>query len=64
MTNKYVILVRNPEGNWALGKYKLTWKANIKTDCKETVCEGVDWCKWIQQNPLLKEIATNGLPGS
>jgi len=35
--------VGKPEGKRPLGRHKLRWEDNIKMDCQEVGCGGMDW---------------------
>jgi hypothetical protein len=44
----YRVLVGKPEGKRPLGRHKLRWEDNIKMDCQEVGCEGMDWVELAQ----------------
>jgi len=44
----YIVLVGKPEGKRPLGRPRLTWEENIKTDLREVVCRSMDWIKLAQ----------------
>jgi len=48
MKNSYKILDRKPQKKMPLGKHKRRWKDNIKTNLKETRCEGLETIKLDQ----------------
>jgi hypothetical protein len=50
--NAYTFLVRTPEGQRPLGRYRSKREDNIKVDLKELGCEGVD-CIQLAQNRIL-----------
>jgi hypothetical protein len=46
--NAYRILVGKPEGKRPLGRYRLGWEDNIKTDLREIGWGGMDWIDLAQ----------------
>jgi len=42
MRNAYEILVRKPEGNCPVGRYRHRWEDNIRMDLREVRWEGVE----------------------
>jgi hypothetical protein len=43
MRNSYKILVRKPEGERPIKRYRCRWEDNIRMDLREIRWEGVDW---------------------
>jgi hypothetical protein len=46
--NACKILVGKPEGKRPLGRPRLRWLDNIKTDLIEIECDGTDWIDLVQ----------------
>jgi hypothetical protein len=44
----YSVLVWKPEGKGQLGRSRLRWEDNIKTDLRGVGCVGVDWIELAQ----------------
>jgi len=44
----YRVLVGKSEGMRPLGRPRLRWQINIKTDLQEVECEGIDWIEPAQ----------------
>jgi hypothetical protein len=44
----YRVLVGKSGGNRPLGKHRLRWEDNIKTDLQEVGCGGMDWIELAQ----------------
>jgi hypothetical protein len=44
----YRVLVGKPEGKRPLGRHKPRWEDNIKMDCQEVGCGGIDWVEMAQ----------------
>jgi hypothetical protein len=52
----YNILVGRPEGRRPLGRPRLRWEDNIKTDLRETGFGDVDWIHWAQDRERLRAL--------
>jgi hypothetical protein len=44
----YKLMVGKPRRKRPLGRPKRRWEDNIRTDLRETGCEGVDWMRLAQ----------------
>jgi hypothetical protein len=44
----YRVLFGKPEGKRSLGRPRRRWEDNIKMDCQEVGCGGVDWIELVQ----------------
>jgi hypothetical protein len=44
----YKVLVGKPEGKRPLGRPRLRWEDNIRTDLQEVGCGGLDWFELAQ----------------
>jgi len=44
----YTVLVGKPEGKRPLGRSRLRWKHNIKTNLQEVGCGGLEWIELAQ----------------
>ena len=52
----YRVLVGKPEGKSPLGRPKLSWEDNIKTDLQEVGCGGRDWIEVAQDGDRWRAI--------
>jgi len=43
MRGVFKVLVGKPEGKGPLGRPRRRWEDNIKMDCQEVGCGGMDW---------------------
>jgi len=61
----YVVLVGNPEEKRPLGRPRRRWEDNIKIDCQEVRCGGMDWIDLAQDRDRwwALVIAVMNLPG-
>jgi hypothetical protein len=48
--NAYSILVGKPEGKRPLGRQIHRWADSIKTNLRETGCDGIDWIDLAQDS--------------
>jgi hypothetical protein len=48
MRNTYNILIGKPDGKIPHGRPTCRWEANIRTNLREIVWEGVDWMELAQ----------------
>jgi hypothetical protein len=46
----YRVLVEKPEGKRPLGRPRLRWEDNIKTDLRETGINGANWIRLAQDS--------------
>ena len=61
-----MVLVRKPEGKRLLGRPRLRWEDNVKTDLQEVRCGGMDWIELAQVSKrwraLMNEIMNLRVP--
>jgi len=54
----YRVLVRKHEGTSPLGKFRLRWEDNIKTDLQEVGCGGIDWIALAQDRERWRTVVS------
>jgi hypothetical protein len=52
----YGVLLGKPEENTPLGRSRLRWEDNIKTERKEIGWEGVNLCDLAQEGETLRDV--------
>jgi hypothetical protein len=48
--------VGNPEGKRPLGRLRRRWVDNIKMDCRDVRCDGMDWIDLAQDRDQLRAL--------
>jgi len=54
----YGVLVGKPEGKRPLGRSRLRWEDNIKTDLQEVRCGCMDWIELAQDGGSWRALVT------
>ena len=52
----YTVLVGKPEGKRPLGRSRLRWKHNIKTNLQEVGCGDMSWMDLVQDGSMCRAI--------
>jgi hypothetical protein len=59
--NAHRMLVGNPEGKRPLGRPRLSWVDNFKTDLREIGWDGMDWIDLAQDRDQLRALVNLGM---